>query len=283
MTSSTAGRLVQRILLVGLVVLALDAVCVEPARLVVREAEVRLPGWPAALAGLRVAVLSDLHAGAPHLGAQKRAEIVRRTNAARPDLVVLLGDYVVGREAGARFVEPEIIARELGELRAPLGVVAVLGNHDWWYNGGRVRRALEGAGLRVLENDAVGLNAKGRGPRLWVAGLGDLWSRSADPVAALRSVPSGEPVLLLTHNPDVFPEVPARVTLTLAGHTHGGQVRLPGWGTPIVPSRYGRRYAAGLVVEEGKRLFVTPGLGTSILPVRFGVPPEISLLTLLPF
>ena len=282
MTSSAAFRLAQGTLLFGLAALALDAVCVEPARLVVREAEVRLPRWPAALGGLRVAVLSDLHAGAPHLGARKRAEIVARTNAAHPDLVVLLGDYVVGTEAGARFVEPEVFARELGGLRAPLGVVAVLGNHDWWYDGPRVRRALEAAGLRVLENDAIALEVKGRGARLWVAGLGDLWSRSADPAAALRAVPAGEPVLLLTHNPDVFPGVPGRVTLTLAGHTHGGQVRLPGLGTPVVPSRFGRRYAAGLVAEDGKRLFVTPGLGTSILPVRFGVPPEISLLTLLP-
>ena len=282
MTSSVAGRWVQGVVLVATIALGLDAVCVEPARLLVRDARVRLPGWPVALAGLRVAVLSDLHAGAPHLGARKRREIVERTNASRPDLVVLLGDYVVGGEAGARFVEPEVLARELGGLRAPLGVFAVLGNHDWWYDGPRVRRALEAAGLHVLENEAIALAREDRGARFWVAGLGDLWTRPSDPAAALRSVPPGEPVLLLAHNPDVFPTVPVRVTLTLAGHTHGGQVKLPALGTPIVPSRYGRRYAAGLVVEDGKRLFVTPGLGTSILPVRFGVPPEISLLTLLP-
>ena len=151
MSSSAPVRWLPGLLLAFLVALGLDAVCVEPARLVVREVRVRLPGWPTALEGLRVAVLSDLHAGAPHLGAHKRREIVARTNAAHPDLVVLLGDYVVGGEAGSRFVEPEVLARELGDLRAPLGVVAVLGNHDWWYDGPRVRRALEAAGLRVLD------------------------------------------------------------------------------------------------------------------------------------
>lgn len=284
MTSSALGRGLTGVLLAGLFALGLDAVCIEPARLVVRDVEVRLPGWPTALHGLRVAVLSDLHAGAPHLGADRRREIVARTNAARPQLVVLLGDYVVGGEPGSRFVEPEVLARELADLRAPLGVVAVLGNHDWWYDGPRVRRALEAAGVRVLENDAVAVEVAtpGGSVRLWMAGLGDQWTRRVDVAGALRAVPPDEPVLLLTHNPDVFPAVPARVTLTLAGHTHGGQVRLPVVGTPVVPSRYGRRYAAGLVVEGGRRLFVTPGLGTSILPVRFRVPPEISLLTLQP-
>ena len=284
MTSSVAARWLQRSCSWPLVALGLDAVCVEPARLVVREVEVRLPGWPVALAGLRVAVLSDLHAGrAPPRGRARGARSWRATNASRPDLVVLLGDYVVGGEFGARFVEPEVFARELGGLRAPLGVVAVLGNHDWWYDGPRVRRALEAAGLRVLENEAIALARAGaRHPLLGGGSRRPLDAAVPIPRPALRSVPPGEPVLLLTHNPDVFPEVPARVTLTLAGHTHGGQVKLPVLGTPVVPSRYGRRYAAGLVVEDGKRLFVTPGLGTSILPVRFGVPPEISLLTLLP-
>jgi predicted MPP superfamily phosphohydrolase len=115
---------------------------------------------------------------------------------------------------------------------------------------------------------------------VWVAGVGDLWTRDVDFGSALRAVPEGEPVVLLTHNPDVFPGVPARVALTLAGHTHGGQVALPLVGRPIVPSKYGQRYAYGLVIEEGRALFVSPGIGTSIIPVRFRVPPEISMVTL---
>jgi predicted MPP superfamily phosphohydrolase len=115
---------------------------------------------------------------------------------------------------------------------------------------------------------------------LWLGGVSDLWEGVHDVARTLRAVPDTVPVLLLTHNPDIFPTVPARVNLTLAGHTHGGQVRIPLYGPPIVPSRYGRRYAAGHVSENGRHLFVTTGTGTSILPVRFLVPPEIVVLEL---
>jgi predicted MPP superfamily phosphohydrolase len=197
-------------------------------------------------------------------------------NAARPDLIVLLGDYVIHGIIGGRFIEPEPVAMVLGGLRAPLGVFAVTGNHDWWYDGPRVTGALEAAGIRVLDDAAAPLPAGGP---LWIAGVGDLWTRPADVRRALAEVPADAPVVVITHNPDLFPVVPARVLLTLAGHTHGGQVDLPLLGRLIVPSRYGARYAIGHVREDGRDLFVTPGLGTSILPVRFRVPPEISLLT----
>jgi len=254
------------------------SVFVEPARLVVRPVTVRPSGWPAALDGLRIAVLSDIHAGAPHVGHEKLARIVKVVNDQRPDLVVLLGDFVIHGVLGGRFEAPEATIRALAGLRAPLGVVAVLGNHDWWYDGDRVRKALEEGGIPVLENETVRRERKGAA--LWLVGLADLWTRTPRITETLTSVPAGEPVILLTHSPDVFPDVPPHVSLTLAGHTHGGQVRLPLFGAPIVPSRFGQRYAAGLVEEEGRLLFVTPGIGTSIIPVRFGVPPEISLLTL---
>ena len=177
-----------------------------------------------------------------------------------------------------RFVPPETTAARLAGLHAPHGVVAVLGNHDWWLDGPRVRGDLERAGIRVLENEATPIDEGTR--RFWVAGLADRWTRPVSIPRALARVPANEPVLLLTHNPDVFPDVPLRVALTLAGHTHGGQVALPIVGRPVVPSRYGQRYAYGLVVEGGRALFVSPGIGTSILPVRFRVPPEISVVTL---
>ena len=145
-------------------------------------------------------------------------------------------------------------------------------------HGERVRGALTAAGIRVLENEAVRVGRDGQ--ELWVVGLADLWTRRPDPAGALRAVPDGAPVVVLTHSPDVFPTIPARVALTLAGHTHGGQVVLPLIGPPIVPSDYGRRYAAGHVVEGGRHLFVTTGIGTSIVPIRLGVPPEIAVLTL---
>ena len=253
------------------------AVLIEPGRLVLREVRVPIERWPDGLEPLRIAAIADVHAGAPHMTLAALGGIVATANAAHPDLVVLLGDYVIHGIIGGRFIEPEPIAAVLGRLRAPLGVFAVTGNHDWWYDGARVTAALEAAGIRILEDSVAPIPA--RGGRVWIAGIGDLWTRPASIQRALGTVPPDAPVIVITHNPDLFPHVPPRVLLTLAGHTHGGQVDLPFFGRLIVPSRYGARYAIGHVREDGRDLFVSPGLGTSIFPVRFRVPPEISLLT----
>jgi uncharacterized protein len=157
-------------------------------------------------------------------------------------------------------------------------VISVLGNHDWWYDGPRVRRALETNGIPVLENQNIRLTY--RGQSVWLCGLADLWTRGDRLTQTLAEIPEGDPVVVLMHNPDLFPEMPARVSLTLAGHTHGGQVNLPLIGRPVVPSKFGQRYAYGVVEEGGRRLFVTGGIGTSIIPVRFRVPPEVVVLTL---
>lgn len=251
----------------------------EPASLTVVEERIAL-SW-SARGSVRIAVLTDLHVGSPFNGIAKLRETVDRTNAARADLICILGDLVIQGVAGGRFVAPERIAGELGRLRATSGVMAVLGNHDGWLNHDRVRDALERNGIRVLEETAARL-ATPAGP-LWVAGVSDLWTGRHDVAAALRVVKEdGAPVILMTHNPDLFPLVPDRVSLTLAGHTHGGQVRLPFLGRPIVPSRFGQRFAAGHVVEGGRHLFVATGVGTSILPVRFRVPPAIAVLTVGP-
>jgi predicted MPP superfamily phosphohydrolase len=251
---------------------------VEPNRLVVHRETITLPAWPSALDGLRIAVLSDVHAGAPFVGDEKLRDVAAATNCEAPDVIVLLGDYVVGGEIGARPMAPEAIAARLGELHAPLGVFAVLGNHDWWFDGERIRAALVAAGIRVLENEAV--EVRRGGASFWLAGLADLMTREPNAERALAAVPEGAAVIALDHNPDVFPGMPPGVALTLAGHTHGGQVDLPLLGRRVVPSRYGARYAAGHVEEGGRHLFVTTGIGTSILPVRLGVPPEVAVLTL---
>ena len=162
--------------------------------------------------------------------------------------------------------------------RPQLGVFAVLGNHDWWFDAPRMRRALETAGIPVLEDQSRLLERDAC--RFWLAGISDFWEGRHDVVRALAAVPAAAPVVAFTHNPDVFPDVPARVLLTIAAHTHGGQVALPLIGRPIVPSRYGQRYAIGHIVEDGRHLFVSSGIGTSVIPVRFRVPPEVSLLTL---
>ncbi|MEX2221104.1 MAG: metallophosphoesterase [Candidatus Rokuibacteriota bacterium] len=265
------------VLLTVILALVIWGVLLEPGWVIARETTVPIAGWPADLGPIRIAALADLHTGAPHITLDKVREIVATVNAARPDLVVLLGDYVIHGVLGGRFVDIEPTAAALGELQAPLGVFAVLGNHDWWYDGPRTTRALEAAGIRVLEDTAAEVTVRGR--PLWIAGVGDARTRPADIARALAAAPDDAPLLVLTHNPDLFVRLPPRVLLTLAGHTHGGQVNLPVFGRLIVPSRFHERYAIGHVHEDGRDLFVSPGIGTSIVPARFRVPPEISLLT----
>jgi uncharacterized protein len=248
---------------------------IEPRRLVTVRRRLELPRWPASLDGVRLGMLSDIHAGAPHAGPKAIARAVARLNEEAPDVVLLLGDYIDAHPLWGGRVPPWEIARELGALRAPLGVFAVLGNHDWKQAGDDMWRALTGAGIEVLENRAA------RAGDFHVAGLADLRCRRPDLPSALAGVPPEAPVVLLSHDPDVFPYVPGRVALTLSGHLHGGQVAIPVLRRPALPSRYGERYARGHVVEEDRHLYVSSGLGTSGLPLRFLAPPEIVILELL--
>lgn len=262
----------------GLVVLGLWAFWIEPTWLATHRYTLEIPHWYAEHHGLKVAILTDLHVGSPHCGIDKLKQVVERTNAEQPDLIVLLGDFVIQGVVGGDFVEPEPIAEVLRGLRAPLGVFAVLGNHDWWYDGVRIEKALETASIIVLENKAHPVEYKGK--LFWIVGIADLWTRKPDIEDSLRQAENNDPVILITHNPDLFPDVTPRVSLTLAGHTHGGQVNLPIVGRLVVPSKYRQRYAMGHIVEDGKHLFVGGGVGSSIIPVRFRVPPEVVILTL---
>lgn len=243
----------------------------------VRREELTLPRWPAALDGLRVGVLTDLHAGMPYVGLDAVERAADTLAAERPGLVCLLGDFVDRRAVFARAVDMTALAARLAPLgAAPRGVVAVLGNHDWYAGARWVADALEDAGVTVLEDSALPAGDGG----LWVAGVGDYRIRGARVDRALMPVPDGAPVLLLSHDPDAFPAVPERVSLTLAGHTHGGQIAIPLVRRPFVPSRYGERYVHGHVVERGRHLYVSSGIGTSGAPVRFLRPPEVVILTL---
>jgi len=271
-------RALQLSALAGAIALPLWSLWLEPASLRNEDYTLALPGWPAACDGVKVAVLTDLHVGSPFNGLPKLREVVALTLRARPDLILLAGDYVIHGVPGGTFVPPEEIGPVLAGLTAPLGVYAVLGNQDWWLGGPRVQRALEDAGIRVLTDASAPLE---RGAcRFWRAGIGDLWETRHDVGAALHDVPGDGAVIAFTHDPDLFPELPARVTLTIAGHTHGGQVNLPFVGRPVVPSQFGQRYAIGHIVEDGRHLFVSSGVGTSVFPIRFRVPPEVSMLTL---
>lgn len=258
--------------------LGLWAFWLEPASIYNENYQIRLPNWPAACDGVRVAVLADLHVGSPFNGLDKLDRIVELTVKAKPDLILLAGDYVIHGVLGGTKVAPEEIAKSLRSLAAPLGVFAVLGNHDWWENAPRIERALQSAGISVLEDSSV--LVKRDSCVFQLVGLSDLWEGPRRYRTALAQIKSGIPAVAFTHNPDAFTEIPNRVDLMIAAHTHGGQVYLPLFGRPIVPSKYGQRFAAGHIVENGRHLFVSTGLGTSVIPVRFLVPPEISLLTI---
>jgi uncharacterized protein len=253
-------------------------------------------GWPADFP-LRIAVVADLHACDPWMSLDHIEAIVHHTNALDADVIVMLGDYVAGHRHVTRIIPANEWAGVLAGLKAPLGVHAILGNHDYWDDqvvqrdgqGPTVaRRALEAVGIPVYENDVTRLSIAGR--PFWLAGLGDQLAyfpaRRFRPVrrigiddlgATLAKVTDDAPVILLAHEPDVAARVPDRVALQLSGHTHGGQVRLFGW-SPIVPTRYG-----SLAYGHARfncDVIVSGGLGCSFMPFRLGVPPEIVLVTL---
>ena len=271
-----ANRLMQ-LWLVGAAALAIWAFGFEPNRVAVNHVTLSLPDWPASHQLLRLVLVSDIHAGSPFITAAKIDTVVTAILAQKPDAIVLLGDYVIQGVVGGTFMAPEDLAEILARLKAPLGVYGVLGNHDWWLDGARVTKALQSAGIVMLDNRALRIERPGGA--FWLAGIGDALAGAPDIDGAVARLSDAAPAILATHNPDLFPRVPARIALSLAAHTHGGQVHLPLIGRPIVPSRYGERYASGLVVEGGRHLFVTTGLGTSIIPVRFRVTPEIVVLT----
>lgn len=260
---------------------------IEPGhRLRVKRYSLSPPNWSPGLK-LRIAALADFHAGEGYMTMERLHGIIDAANAQKPDLIVLLGDYQTGTFKRPGFIPAREIAEALARLKAPLGVHSVLGNHDWWNDREAIVARpklplmgleLERAGIPVFENRAVRLVKDGK--PFWLAGLGDQWAfftrnRGADDLpATLAGITDDAPAILLAHEPDIFPKIPSRISLTLSGHTHGGQVRLLGY-SPIVPSAYGNRYAYGHVVEEGRHLIISGGLGTGKLHVRFGVPPEI--------
>lgn len=249
---------------------------VEPASLRVSEYQIEIPDWPESFPVLKVAVIADLHVGAPFIGLDKVKEIVELTNDQKPDLILLPGDFVIQDVLGGEFIEPKETAKILAGLKAPLGVWGVLGNHDWWYDHKDVQEALETVGIPMLEDTAVSMSHKGE--TFWLVGISDFYEGAHDMERAFSKVPRNAPFLAMTHTPDIFVEYPKRTGLLISSHTHGGQVNLPFLGRPVVPSCYGDRFASGLIVEDGKKMFVSTGIGTSIIPVRFRVPPEISIL-----
>lgn len=270
------------------------AFAVEPLRLIVTPYRITPDHWPAGLS-LRMAVVADIHAMNPWMSPAHIARIAAVTNALKPDIVLLAGDYEASMPPYGigSYVSMEDCAEALSILEAPLGVHAVLGNHDVGRRGNwgeNVRRAFSARSIPVMENEALRLEKDGK--PFWLLGLGDQWGgrvgRGLDDLpATLDRVSDEAPAILLAHEPDIFADLPRldrqrRIALTISGHTHGGQVNIPFYGPRSIPSRYGRRYAYGHVVEDDRHLVVSAGLGMTGIPVRFGVPPEIVLITLGP-
>ncbi|MEI8312606.1 MAG: metallophosphoesterase [Verrucomicrobiota bacterium] len=241
---------------------------------IVNRKTICVSGLPAAFNGIRVALLSDFHHG-KLVSSQMIRDSVWLANSLEPDLIALTGDYVHrGKEwVGACF-------RELADLRAPLGVFGVLGNHDHYSGTAEsVRQTMRRAGILDLTN--CGIDIRREGQSLRVCGVGDLWQEKQHLGSALGGVRRAEAALLLSHNPDYVERIrDDRVGLVLSGHTHGGQCVLPLIGAPLLPSRFGQKYASGLCQGPATRVFVTTGVGHSFPPIRVNCPAEVALLTL---
>lgn len=238
----------------------------------VHRTRVTLADYPASTPPIRLLLVSDLHVAGPDMPPSRLAQIVAQINALGPDLVLVAGDFVSDKRTATRLYSTDDSLAPLRALDARLGVVAVPGNHDHWRDIAEVRRGLEAVGVTVLQNSAIK-----RGP-LVIGGLDDDFTGHADLAATLVSMEqwrSEGARLILTHSPDVFPALPADVGLTLAGHTHCGQIGWPWGGSPATMSRFGQRYACGRVDEGGRVIVTGGGLGTSVLPFRLFTQPEI--------
>lgn len=256
----------------------------EPFRIEVTRHVLPLRGLPLELDGIRLVQITDIHHG-PWLSIAHVERVIRIANSLTPDVILLTGDYVL---RSTKYIDP--VVSTFTAFKPKIGVVATLGNHDWWESVGMTRDAFRRVRIPLIDNDRTFLSSERKltkeVPRqgLCIGGVGDFYEDEIDPDRAFRGVSPAMPRILISHNPDVAEEVGTlrdhRIDLMVSGHTHGGQVWIPGLGTPIVPSMYGQKYASGFVDGPRCRVYVSRGLGNSVLPMRFGVTPEITLFEL---
>jgi uncharacterized protein len=243
---------------------------------IVRYATITLDNWPKGEAPLKVLLLSDTHVAGPDMPPERLARIVKQLNRHKADLVLIAGDLVSEKRLATHIYTPKEITAPLGGFKARLGTVAALGNHDHWFDPKALEAGLREAGVTVLKNEAIAL-----GP-LIVGGVDDDFSGHDDVPAtftAMDALPAA-PRIVLTHSPDVVPDLPSRVAAVFAGHTHCGQIALPFYGPISYVSRYVDRFGCGFIDDKGQPVFVSAGLGTSILPLRYNVPTDVWLVTL---
>jgi predicted MPP superfamily phosphohydrolase len=264
---------------------------IEPGRLVVTEHTIEIEKLDPALDGLKIVAISDLHCGSNAVNAEKLRDLLALANGQNPDIVVLLGDFVSEYEGGTKLRMPlDEMTQNIRGLKARYGVFAVMGNHDDWYDSELVKNAVQAAGYRILDDEIAMLDINNT--KLRLLGLRDhlrinSWKAFSEQTRHLIDTDGGSgDIIVLEHSPDVLPMITGELSISpdtrlmLAGHTHGGQVWLPILGRPIIPSSYGQKYAYGHIRDQGLDMFVTSGVGTSILPFRFLVPPEIAVITL---
>lgn len=286
----TIFRISVATLIVGLMTMAW-AYFIEPHRLVINEQDLAIEGLDPEFDGLRIALLADIHAGSHGVDRDRLRQIVETVNLLDADVIAIIGDFVSNyRDRSGIKMSAEEIADGLQGLQAKDAVIAVLGNHDGWYGNVSVALPLRDAGIQVLENEVAFVERNGKKLRFFGMRdhlhMGSWRTFDREMQRAVAQYEQSGGLIVLQHSPDVFSAVNAHNTfgdsfkLMLSGHTHGGQIWFPILGSPVVPSSFGQRYAAGHIRENGKHLFVTTGIGTSILPFRFLVPPEIAVLTL---
>ena len=275
------SRLILGGMILGLILLTYAYL--EPYRLVVKEVSLNVPNWSRELNGFKIVAVSDIHGGSHAVTEERIRTITEQINAQNPDIVVLLGDFVsqVDEDKSIRArdlkMPIETIAKNLSGLKANYGVFVAIGNHDWGFDQKKCRTEFEKVGFTVLENETKSFEVHNK--TVTILGIEDFWKRGkVDVKDVLDKLPTLENIIGITHNPDSFDQTPESLAILLAGHTHGGQVNFPFIGAPIVPAK--KEYTAGHVEKNGKNLFVTSGIGTSGLPFRFRVPPEIVVITL---
>jgi predicted MPP superfamily phosphohydrolase len=246
---------------------------IETEWLAIEKVQVPLKELKPALEGLKIVQLSDIHLHPfTQIGFVQKA--VATANALQPDLMVVTGDYVL-QSADSIFE----LAPVLTSLNARYGVFTILGNHDLWADAEVVRAGLREVGLPVLRNEGLALDIGGEA--IYLAGVDDGWSGQPDLNVALVNRPADVPTILLAHEPDLADSfsLDGRVSLQLSGHSHGGQVRLPGIGAPLLPY-LGRKYDQGLYKVNGMWLYTNRGIGVIGPPVRFNCRPEVTEMTL---
>ncbi|QQS33151.1 MAG: metallophosphoesterase [Acidobacteriota bacterium] len=272
------------------------AYLIEPHRLVINPANLHIKHLDPAFDDLKIVAIGDVHGGSNGVDEDMLDRVVSAANAQSADLIVMLGDYVCYGyvysvpKPSRPLMDVSLIARKLGGLRAKYGVFAVMGNHDGWHGDKHIAGELTAAGIRVLQNEVAVIEHNGKPLRLFGTldhlQMQKSWKETSAELRSIAEASGAGDLIVLQHSPDVFPVITGELSISdelrlmIAAHTHGGQIWLPILGRPGIPSSYGQKYAYGHVRENNVDLFVTSGIGTSVLPFRFMVPPEIAVLTI---